>query len=116
MLRFDHCYMNLPVDAVEFLDAFIGLFRDANQEVWGNPIKLPMVHVYGFTFHHEEAKAKEYFTERIGKAMNYPEFKEADIAHCHNIRTVSPQSVMYGVSFRLPEAVAFAEHKPKPNI
>jgi tRNA (guanine37-N1)-methyltransferase len=29
-LRFDHCYMNLPVDAVEFLDVFIGLFKDAN--------------------------------------------------------------------------------------
>ena len=26
-LRFDHCFMNLPVDAVEFLDAFIGLFK-----------------------------------------------------------------------------------------
>ncbi len=33
-LRFDHCYMNLPVDAVEFLDAFIGLFKDANPLIW----------------------------------------------------------------------------------
>jgi len=111
MLRFDHCYMNLPVDAVEFLDAFIGLFRDANVKVWGTPeeLKLPLIHVYGFTFHQEEAQAKEYFVERIGKAMAYPEFKENDIAFFHNIRTVSPQSIMYGVSFRLPKAVALAD-------
>lgn len=90
MLRFDHCYMNLPVDAVEFLDAFIGLFKDANPKVWGVPVKLPMIHVYGFTYHHEEGEAKKYFTERIGKAMNYQGFKEEDIAFFHNIRTVSP--------------------------
>jgi tRNA (guanine37-N1)-methyltransferase len=93
MLRFDHCYMNLPVDAVEFLDAFIGLFRDVNPKIWldehGN-LRLPLIHVYGFTYHHEEAAAKAYFTERIGKAMQYPEFKEEDIACFHNIRTVSP--------------------------
>lgn len=29
------------------------------------------------------------------------------MAHFHNIRTVSPQSIMYGVSFRLPKEVAF---------
>jgi len=75
MLRFDHCYMNLPVDAVEFLDAFIGLFKDANPKVWGDPVKLPMIHVYGFTYHHEEGEAKKYFTERIGKAMSYQGFK-----------------------------------------
>ena len=75
-LRFDHCYMNLPVDAVEFLDAFIGLFKEANPLIWADKqsgeIKLPMIHVYGFTFEHEEAKAKEFFVERIGKAMQYP--------------------------------------------
>ena len=26
--KIDHYYMNLPVDAVEFLDAFIGLYAD----------------------------------------------------------------------------------------
>lgn len=72
-----------------------------------------MIHVYGFTFHHEEEKAKEFFIERIGKAMQYPEFSANDLAHFHNIRTVSPQSIMYGVSFRLSKAVAFGELKPK---
>jgi hypothetical protein len=74
MLKFDHCYMNLPVDAVEFLDVFIGLFTHANPAIWGTPVRLPMIHVYGFTFHHEDAAAKTYFTERIGKAMQYPTF------------------------------------------
>jgi tRNA (guanine37-N1)-methyltransferase len=35
-LRFDHCYMNLPVDAVEFLDAFIGIFNNANPLIWAD--------------------------------------------------------------------------------
>lgn len=105
-LKFDHCYMNLPVDAVEFLDAFIGLFNHANPKVWGD--HLPMIHVYGFSFHHEDDKAREYFVERIGKAMHFPGFKSEHIAHFHNIRTVSPQSIMYGVSFRLPKEVAFS--------
>jgi len=30
MLRFDHCFMNLPMDAVEFLDVFVGLFNRAD--------------------------------------------------------------------------------------
>ena len=112
-LRFDHCYMNLPVDAIEFLDVFVGLFDKANPKVWSedaqNPklIKLPMIHVYGFTFHQEKDKAKEYFIERIAKAMSYPLFNEANIEHFHNIRDVSPQSHMYGISFRLPYEVAF---------
>lgn len=56
-LRFNHCYMNLPVDAVEFLDAFIGLFNSANPKIWSSDgtsdpstFLLPMIHVYGFTF------------------------------------------------------------------
>ena len=113
-LRFDHCYMNLPVDAVEFLDAFIGLFDHANPKVWSEDgsldprkFKLPMIHVYGFSQYNDKAKAKTYFTERIGKAMNYPEFKEEDIMHFHDIRDVSSNSHMFGVSFRLPVEVAF---------
>eukprot|EP00347_Sterkiella_histriomuscorum_P024491 403330929 len=118
MLKFDHCYMNLPVDAVEFLDAFIGLFNHANYRVWSSndtqdpkTYQLPMIHVYGFTFRAEKEKALDYFVERIGKAMDYPEFKAEDILHFHNIRDVSPQSHMYGISFKLPFEVAFRDVK-----
>lgn len=86
--------MNLPVDAVEFLDAFIGLFKHVNPKIWCDPetgeLKLPMIHVYGFTFHHDEDQARAYFVERVGKAMQYPAFSEKDLSHFHNIRTVSP--------------------------
>ena len=71
-LRFDHCYMNLPVDAIEFLDAFQGLFRNANPKVWSatgsaDPasFKLPMVHVSAFTYEHDKDKAMLYFVDRI---------------------------------------------------
>jgi tRNA (guanine37-N1)-methyltransferase len=93
-LRFDHCFMNLPVDAVEFLDAFIGLFNKADPAVWlregETEIDLPLIHVYGFTFEKEKEGALKFFTKRIGEAMNYPSFKESDILCFHNIRDVSP--------------------------
>lgn len=110
--------MNLPVDAVEFLDVFIGLFDSGNPKVWSSngttdpkTYLLPMIHVYGFTFHNDKEKALAYFVERIGKAMQYPAFSEKDVVCFHNIRDVSPQSHMYSVSFRLPFEVAFMSKK-----
>ena len=51
-LKFHHCFMNLPMDAVEFLDAFIGIFKDADPETWqsqSGEFELPVIHVTGFT-------------------------------------------------------------------
>ena len=73
MLRFDHCFMNLPVDAVEFLDVFIGLFNKADPAVWSDDqdYLLPLIHVYGFTYEKDLNGALEFFTNRIGQAMNF---------------------------------------------
>ena len=53
-LKFHHCMMNLPMDAVEFLDCFIGSFNKVDEDIWRNDetgkIELPMIHVYGFTY------------------------------------------------------------------
>jgi len=104
--------MNLPVDAVEFLDAFIGLFNHANPKVWCKDptdittIELPLIHVYGFTFAKEKDEALKYFVERIGKSLEYPEFNEKDVICFHNIRDVSSTSHMYSTTFRLPFSVA----------
>ncbi len=102
--------MNLPVDAVEFLDAFIGLFNNCDPAIWevDGQITLPLIHVYGFTYEQTYEKAIAYFTERIGEAMKYPEFKKSDILSFHNIRDVSSKSHMYSTTFRLPKEVAFA--------
>ena len=68
--------MNLPMDAVEFCDAFIGLFRKANPAIWyDNPedaktLRLPMIHVNGFTYEKEKEDALNFFVERISKAMD----------------------------------------------
>ena len=40
--------MNLPADALEFLDVFDGLFMNADPTIW-NESNLPIIHVYGFT-------------------------------------------------------------------
>lgn len=111
-LKFDHCYMNLPMIAVEFLDAFKGLFVKANPEVWwkdpkdSKTLMLPMIHVNGFTTESDHDSAIKYFAHRIGKAMDFPEFSPKDIECFHNIRDVSGTSHMYCVSFRLPWSVA----------
>jgi tRNA (guanine37-N1)-methyltransferase len=114
-LRFDHCYMNLPVDAVEFLDCFIGVFKKADKEIWLRPgeteITLPLIHVYGFTFEPDREKALAFFVDRIGKAMGFPQFNADMVMSFHNIRDVSSKSSMYSTTFRLPAEVAFAELK-----
>ena len=70
--------MNYPEEAILFLDVFVGLFANADRSVWFEDpediktLKLPYIHVYGYTDKLEEEEAQEDFVERIGISMKYP--------------------------------------------
>jgi len=106
-LHFDHVYMNLPVDAVEFLDVFCGLFEKADKNIW-NYDNLPIIHVYAFTEQEEIEEAKKALCARINKIFGkYKELALSDIIGFHQIRDVSAKSKMYAVSFKLSKEIAF---------
>ncbi|GBG81968.1 hypothetical protein CBR_g34149 [Chara braunii] len=92
-----HVVMNLPGDAIEFLDAFKHAF---DREAWGRNRQLPMVHVYGFTKSADpEKEIKERIEASLGAGPEDIEF--------YRVRLVAPGKFMLCASFRLPNSVAF---------
>ncbi|KAJ5396530.1 tRNA(m(1)G37)methyltransferase [Penicillium cosmopolitanum] len=114
----DHYVMNLPATAIEFLDAFQGVY--AGQESHFAPHteqKLPMVHVYCFSGHSEnEVDDHVDICERISERIGYtitPEDRVDGSGNAaielaiFNVRLVSPKKQMFCASFRIPPEVAF---------
>ncbi|KAK2758989.1 tRNA(m(1)G37)methyltransferase [Arachnomyces sp. PD_36] len=117
---FDHFVMNLPATAIEFLDAFIGVY--AGQESLFYPFtdrKLPMIHVYCFSTHSDDVHNEHVdicnrISERLGFTISPEDHvggsgnagRELEI---YNVRLVAPNKQMFCASFRLPTQVAFAE-------
>ncbi|RMZ79466.1 hypothetical protein DV738_g3295, partial [Chaetothyriales sp. CBS 135597] len=113
---FDHFVMNLPATAVEFLDAFRGLYHGRESEFTPTTDRqLPLIHVHLFqakrdTAAEEHAEVCQRVTENIGHTIR-PDDADVDL---HYVRLVSPKKKMYCASFRLPWEVAFAEqHQSK---
>lgn len=115
---FDHYVMNLPATAIEFLDAFPGIY--AGKESLFAPHteqRLPMVHVYCFSGHSEDERVDhvdicQRVSERIGYTITPDDCvggsgnPEIELS-IHNVRLVSPNKQMFCASFRLPREVAF---------
>lgn len=97
---FNHVYMNLPMDAIEFLDVFRGAF---DRNLWK---QLPKVHVYGFAMDQNE------LVERMKQVWG--SFNE-EILTFHRFRDVSPRKYMFCVEFEVPEEIAFEVSEELPR-
>ena len=86
--------MNLPVDAIEFLDVLVDYEKHLKTE------KMPLVHVNCFVVADSDEKSKELLTIRIQKV--FPSFKGELITQLHHIKNVTVIMRMYCISFRLP--------------
>ncbi|WFD36628.1 tRNA (guanine(37)-N(1))-methyltransferase [Malassezia cuniculi] len=124
----DHFVMNLPATAIEFLDAFRGVYTRLEARV-GSALAeelqsrandsevepLPMVHVHCFTKALDAPG--EDICERASDALGLgkgerlvPPGKDnatPDLS-LHLVRSVAPNKDMYCLSFRLPRSVLFA--------
>lgn len=115
---FDHYVMNLPATAIEFLDAFQGVYAGKEELFTPNTSQLlPMVHVYCFSGHSENELDDhidicQRISERIGYTIT-PHDRVGGSGNpaielvIHNVRLVSPNKQMFCASFRLPGEVAF---------
>ncbi|CAI2180285.1 15732_t:CDS:10 [Funneliformis geosporum] len=105
---FNHFIMNLPATAIEFLDAFKGLFKNKVSYIKNPCVDLPMIHCHCFS--KNEMPEKEII-ERINSTITYP--MQADKFKFHFVRKVAPNKDMFCVSFRLSQEVAFAIESTK---
>ncbi|KAF9959778.1 tRNA(m(1)G37)methyltransferase [Mortierella alpina] len=100
---FDHFVMNLPATAIEFLDAFRGLFQGREAQITEPKTQLPMIHCHCFS---KSDKPEDDVRERVEKVMGGQ--LELDSVKLHWVRKVAPNKDMYCISFRLPAEIAFA--------
>ncbi|XP_034481108.1 tRNA (guanine(37)-N1)-methyltransferase [Drosophila innubila] len=91
-----HVTMNLPAMAVEFLDAFRGLYTIEEMAELPEPLNYPQVHVYSFAKGEDTKKLVRQLVEsNLGASL------DAELQGISFVRNVAPNKDMYRVSFSL---------------
>ena len=111
-LHINHFYMNLPKDAIEFMDIFVSLFKGCKNDIYDKD-NLPIIHVYGFA--KIDNNPHELLKKRIAKAfkIEYDLFKkecEKDILNIQNVRDISNKKVVYCIDMKIPEIIAYQKY------
>lgn len=107
-----HIIMNLPAIAVEFLDEFVGLAVDRNDQILldlykENKLIMPTIYCYCF---HQFDLDKEEMIKRVKNRLNYENLSDIETLF---IRKVAPTKEMYRITFKLPKEVLFSEKSNK---
>ena len=104
-----HVIMNLPADAISFLDAFCGIAGKAEKD----QVSCPLIHVYGFS---KEADPVLDVRDRCRKAMSIDEadLGDSEIKVSH-VRNVAPNKEMMRASFRMPKTVILGWNTGEPT-
>ncbi|ODV90377.1 hypothetical protein CANCADRAFT_13050, partial [Tortispora caseinolytica NRRL Y-17796] len=106
--------MNLPDSALQFLDAFRGVFRDVPEYAPSN-VEMPIIHVYCFYKYPpgeqepESNRVQGDLTRIVNERLAHI-FAPSDIEF-RFVRKVAPAKDMYCLTFTLPESVAFEPRK-----
>ncbi|KAG0151679.1 hypothetical protein CROQUDRAFT_86295 [Cronartium quercuum f. sp. fusiforme G11] len=110
-----HFVMNLPELALNFLDAYIGLYTPLLKE-FGQDFKtvvdnspLPMVHCYCFSKAEEGEEAERDICDRATLALGYKVHSSISRFELAHVRKVAPHKDMYRLSFELPREVLFCK-------
>ena len=108
-----HYVMNLPASAIEFLDAFKGVYHSREAEFQPHTSqKLSLIHLYLFqaklaTEDEEHQEVCERISKHIGAEVK---LDDADLdINIRYVRLVAPKKKMFCASFRIPRSVAFAQ-------
>lgn len=105
-----HITMNLPAMAVEFLNAFHGLFADA--DLPSVPTAWPLVHVYCFAKSDANGIETNLIARRLVELHLSEPFKD-NLDGVYFVRNVAPNKDMFRVSFYLTESILLSTKNPE---
>ena len=77
-------FMNLPGDAIEFLDSFPNFFKDHSEYLSESKFKPSIVHVYCFLGKADEISMREDLTARVQKVLHSPISNTAEFSRLNS--------------------------------